>query len=72
LVKNFPNLTTISNIAYWHLANEDDASGPPDNVRPGYSERVCQKIGLDSSVGNEVQGQVASFNEVVDAVQDND
>ena len=64
LVKNFTNGLTISDIAYYHLASDGD------DVPVGYSERVCQKVGLDSGVGNEVQGLTSSFNEVVDATQD--
>lgn len=68
----FPNGSVVSDTAYWHLANEDDGSGPPDNVPAGYSERICQRVGVDTSAGNDVQGISATFDEVVDAVQDND
>lgn len=72
LASGFPNGITASDIAYWHLANEDDASGGPDNIRAGWSERICQRVGVDSSAGNEVQGTSVTFTETVDAVQDND
>lgn len=72
LAKNFPAGTVVSDIAYWHLADENDGSGPPDNIRPGYSERVCQRVGVDNSADNSVQGMSVTFDEVVDAVQDND
>jgi len=67
----FPR-TTVSNTAYWHLANEDDGIGPPDNIRVGYSERICQRVGVDNAADNSVQGKSVTFDEVVDAVQDND
>lgn len=72
LISAFPNGATVSAVAYWHLANEDDGLGGPDNIRAGYSERICQRLRLPSSAGNDVQGQSVTFNEVVDAVQDND
>jgi len=68
----FTNGMTVSNQAYWHLANEDDGKGGPDNVRAGYSERICQRVGVDSTADNVVQGKSVTFQEVVDAVQDND
>ena len=71
-VSSFTNGMTVSDIAYWHLANEDDGSGPPDNVRAGYSERLCQRVGVDTDAGNEVQGKSVIFTETVDAVQDDD
>jgi len=71
-VSAFPNGITASDSAYWHLANEDDASGGPDNIRAGWSERICQKVGVDSSADNSVQGTSTTFVETVDAVQDND
>ncbi len=72
LVNAFPAQSVVSDISYWHLANEDDGSGPPDNIRAGWSERVCQRVGVDVSAGNGVQGTSVTFDEVVDAVQDND
>jgi len=68
----FPAGMTVSDIAYWHLANEDDGSGPPDNIRAGWSERVCQRVGINAGAGNAVQNTSVTFDEVVDAVQDND
>lgn len=62
----------VSDSSFWHLANEDDASGGPDNIRPGYSERVCQKIGVHVDADNSVQGVSTTFDEIVDALQDND
>lgn len=75
LISTFPAGATnpISSINYWGNANEDDASGSPaDNIRAGWSERVCQKVGVDNSAGIEIQGQTTTFKEVVNAVQDND
>lgn len=72
LMKDFPAQMLVSDIAYWHLANEDDASGGPDNVRPGYSERICQKVGVHTSADNTVMGASVEFKEIVDALQDND
>lgn len=72
-INNFPSHKLVSTLNYWHLANEDDGSGtPPDNIRAGWSERVCQRVGLNNSVGNEVQGKSVTFTETVDAEQDND
>ena len=63
----------VSSLNYWHLANEDDGSGSPaDNIRAGWSERVCQKVGLLDSADNSVQGKSVTFTEIVDALQDND
>lgn len=72
LINAFPAGMTVSDIAYWHNANEDDGTGPPDNIRAGWSERVCQRVKLPSTAGNEVQGKSVTFEEVVDAVQDDD
>ncbi len=72
LANTFVNGTVVSDIAYWSLANEDDLSGPPDNIRAGFTERICQRVGVDNSADNTVQGQSVTFTEVVDAVQDND
>jgi len=64
LASGFPNGVTVSDIAYWHLAvNGDD-------IPVGYSERICQKVGIDNSAPNDVQGKSAVFTETVDAVQD--
>lgn len=72
LIKDYDNTTVVSDISFWHLANEDDGSGPNDNIRTGWSERVCQKIGLESSVGSEIMGTSVIFSEIVNAMQDND
>lgn len=73
LLKNFVDNTLVSSLNFWHLANEDDGSGSPaDNVRVGYSERLCQRIGISDSAGNGVMGKTVTFSEIVDAVQDND
>ena len=71
-INAFTNGMTASDIAYWHLANEDDASGGPDNIRAGWTERICQQVGVDSAADNTVQGVSTVFVETVDAVQDND
>lgn len=72
-VKDFPTQKLVSSLNYWHLANEDDGSGSPaDNIRAGYSERVCQKLSIDGSAGNEIMGKSVIFSEIVDAMQDND
>ena len=73
LIKDFTDGTLVSSLNFWHLANEDDGSGSPaDNIRAGYSERVCQYIGIDINAGNEIMGKTVEFSEIVDAVQDND
>jgi predicted ribosomally synthesized peptide with SipW-like signal peptide len=73
LLSSFPSSTLVSSANFWHLANEGDGSGSPsDNIRAGYTERVCQKVGISSSAGNEIMGMSATFSETVDAVQDND
>lgn len=63
--------TVVSDSAYWHQASDPDGGGP-DNIAPGITERVCQKLRLPLTAGNEVQGKSVTFDEVVDAVQDND
>ncbi|PKN02449.1 hypothetical protein CVU76_00180 [Candidatus Dojkabacteria bacterium HGW-Dojkabacteria-1] len=70
-LKDFPFQKLVS--VYWHLANEDDASGSPaDNIRAGWTMRVCQKLSIDSGAGNEIMGKSVTFSEIVDAMQDND
>lgn len=72
-VKDFPASKLVSTEAYWHLADEADGSGSPkDNIRPGYSERVCQQIGVHVDADNSVMGKTVTFSETVDALQDND
>jgi predicted ribosomally synthesized peptide with SipW-like signal peptide len=71
-VKDFPTQKLVSKLAYWHLANEDDGSGPNDNIRSNWTERVCQKLSIDSNAGNEIMGKSVTFSEIVDAMQDND
>jgi len=72
-VKDLLTPMLVSSLNYWHLANEDDASGSPaDNIQVGYAERVCQKLSIDSSAGNEIMGKSVTFSEIVDAMQDND
>ncbi len=72
LAKFFPAGLVASDIAYWHNANEDDLSGGPDNIRTGWSERVCQRVGVDNAAGNDTQNKSVTFTEIVNAVQDND
>ncbi len=73
LVKDYPTATVVSSIDYWHLANEDDGSGTPeDNIRAGWSERVCQRAGLSIDAPTSVMGLSTEFSEIVDGVQDND
>ena len=72
-IKDFPYQWLVSTADYWHLANEDDGSGSPaDNIRVGYSERVCQKLSISDTAGNEIMGKTVTFSEIVDAMQDND
>jgi len=53
--------------------NDPNSGGPGnDNVMPGNSDRVCQRLRLPSTAGNELQGLSTTFTEVVDALQDND
>lgn len=73
LINTFGAHTLVSTANFWHNANEDDGSGTPaDNVRAGWSERICQRVGVDSSADNSVQGKSVTFSETVDAEQDND
>ncbi len=71
-VKNYPSSRVVSDTAYYHLANESDGSGPPDNIIVGWTERVCQKLMLHSSAGNGAMGQSVTFDETVTAKSDND
>lgn len=71
LLSAFPVQELVSD--HWHLANEDDASGDPvDNIRVGWTMRVCQKLSIDAGAGNEIMGETVTFSEIVDAMQDND
>jgi predicted ribosomally synthesized peptide with SipW-like signal peptide len=73
LLKDFPAQSLVSSENFWHLANEDDASGSPaDNIRAGFTMRVCQKLSIDEEAGNEIMGKTVEFSEIVDAMQDND
>ena len=69
-VKDFPTQKLISSANYWHLA--DGSGDPADNIRPGYTMRVCQKLSIDLAAGNEIMGKSVTFSEIVDAMQDND
>ena len=69
-LKDFTPQTLVS--SYWHNANEADASGGPDNIRPGWTMRVCQKLSIDPAAGNIIMGKTVTFSEIVDAMQDND
>ncbi len=70
-VKDFAPQTLVSHL--WQHANEEDASGSPaDNIRAGWTMRVCQKLSIDSEAGNEIMGESVTFSEIVDAMQDND
>jgi len=70
-IKNFTPLTLISHL--WQHANEADGTGTPaDNIRTDWSMRVCQKLSIDGSAGNEIMGKSVTFSEIVDAMQDND
>lgn len=72
LLDDFPDSKLVSTLNYWHLANEDDASGSPaDNIRVGYTERVCQQLYIEDDV-EDIMGMETTFSEIVDAVQDND
>lgn len=71
-VKNYPSSRVVSDAAYYHLAHESDGHGGPDNIRVGWSERVCQKLMLHSSAGNDAMNTSVTFDEIVDAKSDND
>ena len=43
-----------------------------DNIRAGWTQRICQTVTLPESAGNEVQGQTVTFDEVIYATQDMD
>lgn len=72
LIKDIPNQLQVSHYGYYVHANEDDGSGPNDNIRPGYSLRLCQKVGVHIDAGNSVMGQSVTFAETFDAYSDND
>jgi predicted ribosomally synthesized peptide with SipW-like signal peptide len=54
--------------------NDPNSGGTPgnDDIRPGWSQRLCQRLRLPSSVGNDLQGKSVTFDEWVDAEQNND
>jgi len=56
-------------------SNRDpNAAGTPgnDDIRPGWSQRVCQRLRLPVTAGNSLQGKEVVFTEWVDAEQNND
>lgn len=56
-------------------SNKDpNANGTPgnDDIRPGWSQRVCQRLTLPTSADNTLQGKEVTFTEWVDAEQNND
>ncbi len=72
-LSSFTPETLVSTINYWHLANEDDGSGTPeDNIRAGYTERICQMLSIDDEAGDEIMLKTVTFSEIVDTMQDND
>lgn len=54
--------------------NDPNSVGTPgnDDVRPGWSQRVCQRVSLPSSLDNSYMGMTANFTEVIDAKQNDD
>jgi predicted ribosomally synthesized peptide with SipW-like signal peptide len=68
LLKDYDSSTVVSSDLYWHLASGD----PADDIQPTYSERICQRIGVDINAGNEILDKTVTFSEIVNAVQDND
>lgn len=54
--------------------NDPNSIGSPgnDDIAPGNSERVCQRLRLPSSADNSLQGLSTTFTEWVDAEQNND
>jgi len=54
--------------------NDPNSGGTPgnDDIRPGSSQRLCQRLRLPLSVGNTLQGKSVTFEEWVDAEQNND
>jgi len=53
---------------------DPNAQGTPgnDDIRPGWSQRICQRLTLPTSVDNSLQGKEVVFTEWVDAEQNND
>ncbi len=43
-----------------------------DNIRAGWTQRICQTVTLPESTGNEAQGKTVTFDEVMYATQDMD
>ncbi|KKR06015.1 MAG: hypothetical protein UT34_C0001G0055 [candidate division WS6 bacterium GW2011_GWF2_39_15] len=72
-IADFADETLVSTIDFWHLANEDDASGTPeDNVRAGWTERICQRVGVAEDAPEEAMDASVTFDEIVLTAQDND
>lgn len=68
---NFPDNKLVSR--FYNHANEADGSGtPPDNIRPEWSMRICQRVGVAPSADNSVMGLSAEFTEIVNSTSDND
>lgn len=53
--------------------DDPNSSGPGgDNIMPGNSQSLCQRLRLPLSADNTLQGLAVTFSEWVDAEQDND
>lgn len=69
-------LSGIKDQANRTQTSDDDpnSTGTPgnDDIRPGWSQRVCQRLRLPITAGNSLQGTSVTFDEIVDAMQDND
>lgn len=66
-ITNWQNRTQTSD-------NDPNAGGTPgnDDIRPGWSQRICQRLRLPSTASNALQGTSVTFTEFVDAVQNDD
>ena len=53
---------------------DPNSGGTPgnDDIRPGWSQRVCQRLRLPASADNSLQDLSTIFDEVVDATQNDD
>jgi len=69
-------LSLLSNPPHRIQTSDKDpnASGTPgnDDIRPGKSQRVCQRLSLPASAPNSLQGLSTTFTEWVDAEQNDD
>jgi predicted ribosomally synthesized peptide with SipW-like signal peptide len=72
LLKNFPHWKAVSGPEFWTHGTEQDGSGPGDNIPENWSVRLCQKVGVDISAGDDLENTSVTFDEIATGQSDND